>query len=424
MASACWSARSRRSLCVVLWILVIFPAVGCKPPPPPNLQADQAADVRWQGAVVLGSPSLTAGIPGTGPLTIAQVQGWLANPTNHEPLTLALPLGLRTPGSDGVVAREEVTRARIELGRQLFFDKRLSKHESLSCRDCHQPTRQFSSDKISHHSLRETAVIFNRVLGQEQFWDGRAPSLEAQIRFPLENVHELKTTAAECVARIGSIEGYRLQFEANFGQVNFENLCAAIAAFERTLVTGPSPWDYDAELQRLQKLDPQTLSAADQQWLAEVRTAAAAQLLSAAARRGSVLFFSNRTNCSVCHSGPNFTDEQYHDVGLRSRSTSPSPVDQKIAADLGRFKVTQDEADRWAFKTPTLRNVALTWPYFHDGRYHKLSDVVAHFVRGGDGETDAIEPLDLSPAEVQDLVAFLEALTGPLPPVATERLPP
>lgn len=422
MDSACRSALARHWLCGV-WTLIVLLPVGCQPSTPSIVQADQAADERWQGSLVLGSPSFTAGIPGSGPLTIAEVKGWLANPTNHEPLSFALPLGLRSADGSEFTSDQKATRAKIELGRQLFFDRRLSKHEGLSCGDCHQPARQFSSDKISHHSLRETAVIFNRVLSREQFWDGRATSLEAQIRFPLENVHELQTTAADCVARLGQIEGYRMQFEAIFGEVSFENLCAAIAAFERSLVTGPSPWDYDQELQRLEKLNPETLSAEEQQWLASMRIAAEKQPLSAAARRGGQLFFSDRTNCSQCHSGPNFTDEQYHDVGLRSPANSPSPIDQKVAADWGRFQVTKNEADRRAFKTPTLRNVAQTWPYFHDGRYHKLTDVVAHFVQGG-VEGDAIEPLNLSPAEVQDLVAFLESLTGALPPVATERLPP
>lgn len=420
MESVGWPARSR--LFCSVWLVFVW-LTGCQPSASPLLHADRTADQHWQGNLVLGSPSLTAGIPGSGPLTIAEVKAWLADPANHEPLNLALPLGLRTAEKSGITTNEQVTRAKIELGRQLFFERRLSQHESLSCSDCHQPTRQFSSDKISHHSLRETAVIFNRVLGQEQFWDGRASSLEAQIRFPLENVHELKTTVAECVARLSSIEGYRLQFAATYGEVNFENLCAAIATFERMLVTGPSAWDYDVELQRLENLNPQTFSADDQRWLAEVRAAVAKQPLSTAARRGGQLFFSNRTHCSQCHSGPNFTDEQYHDVGLRSPANSPSPLDQKVKADEGRFRVTKNAADRWAFKTPTLRNVAQTWPYFHDGRYHKLADVVAHFVRGG-GEDDAIEPLDLSPTEVQDLLAFLEALTGALPPVATERLPP
>lgn len=423
MCPACFSPRGRFWLCAT-GLFIALCLLGCGSSPPPILQADQTADQRWQEHLVLGSASLTAGIPGSGPLTIDQLQGWLANPTNHQPLSLVLPLGLRTTSSPVIAVDEKVTRAKIELGRQLFFDKRLSKFESLSCSDCHQPTRQFTSDKIAHHALRETAVVFNRVLGREHFWDGRAASLEAQIRFPLENVHEMQTTPAECVGRISSIEGYRLQFVAIFGEVTYEHLCEAIATFERTLVTGPSAWDYDLELQRLEKLDPQSLSAEDQQWLAEVRAATVAQPLPAAARRGGELFFSDRTNCSQCHSGPNFTDEQYHDVGLRTLSDSHSPVDQKIAADVGRFQVTQNEADRWAFKTPTLRNVALTWPYFHDGRYHRLTEVVAHFVRGGDGETDALEPLDLSPAEAADLVAFLESLTGALPTVAVDRLPP
>ena len=380
-------------------------------------------DEMFSGAIVLGSPSLTSGIPGTGPLALADVQQWLANPQNHEALKVALPLGLRSAEPLEIPAENALTRAKIELGRQLFFDRRLSHAGALSCADCHNPVRHFTSDEIAHHSLRETASAFNRILSAEQFWDGRAKSLEDQIRFPLENEHEMHTTRAECIARISQIEGYRLQFEAVFGKVDFESLCAALAAFQRSTVTGPSAWDYAMELQRLENF---TLprSAEDERSLAQVRTAAKAHPVSDAARRGGALFFSARADCSRCHSGPNFTDEQYHDVGLRARTDRNSPVEKKVAADLGRFAVTGDEADRYAFKTPTLRNVARTWPYFHDGRYHRLSEAVAHFVRGGDAEQSDITPLDLTPVETDDLVAFLEALTGELPQVATDRLPP
>jgi cytochrome c peroxidase len=174
----------------------------------------------------------------------------------------------------------------------------------------------------------------------------------------------------------------------------------------------------------LQKIDPQLRTTEDQAWFAKVEAAANEKPLSPAARRGAELFFSERTGCAHCHSGPNFTDEQYHDVGLRPRGPANSPLAEKAALDLGRFQVTKNEADQRAFKTPTLRNVARTWPYFHDGRYHKLQEVVEHFVRGGNGATSSLQKLDLSPAEVQDLVAFLESLTGDLPPVSTGRLPP
>lgn len=373
---------------------------------------------------MLGSPSLTAGIPGAGPLTLNEIRHWLADPANHEPLPVALPLGLRSAEPPPIPPENRLTRAKIELGRQLFFDRRLSRDGTLGCVDCHHPQRSFTSDEIAHASLRETAVVFNRILSREQFWDGRAKSLEEQLRFPLENAHEMKTTAAECVERIGSIEGYRLQFAAVFGKVDFVSLSQAVAAFERTIVTGPSPWDYDVELRRLETLDPQALSAEQQAWLARVRGAVAEQPLSPSARRGAELFFSDRAGCSRCHRGPNFTDEQYHDVGSRALARSKSSVGEKEAADFGRFQVTGAATDRHAFKTPTLRNVALTWPYFHDGRYHELKDVVEHFSRGGDLPGTSLEPLELNAGEVDDLVEFLRSLTGALPKPEMGRLPP
>lgn len=373
---------------------------------------------------MLGSASLTAGIPGSGPLSIAEIKQWLAKRENHEPLRVVLPLGLRSAASPAIPKDNPLTRAKIELGRQLFFDRRMSAEGTLGCVDCHHPQRNYTSDEIAHASLRETAVAFNRLLGQEQFWDGRAKSLEDQLHFPLENAHEFKTTAEDCVARIAAIEGYRLQFDAIFGKLDFESLCQVVASFERAIVTGPSAWDYDVELQRLTKLDQENPSAVDRLWLATMKGAAEQHPLSARARRGAELFFSGRAGCSRCHSGPNFTDEQYHDIGLRARQDSKSPVAAKVAADLGRYQVTKDDADRHAFKTPTLRNVGLTWPYFHDGRYHKLSDAVQHFVRGGDDGAENLQPLDLSASEVQDLVAFLNALTGSLPKPPTDRLPP
>jgi len=412
-----------RRLAAVLLTAVCLIFGGCEQRPPAASIKEVSPDELFQGAVVLGSPSLTAGIPGDGQLTLDQIRSWLANSANHEQLKIALPLGLRSDHPVPVPVENPLTRAKIELGRQLFFDRRMSRDSTLSCADCHQPVRHFTSDEIAHYSLRETATALNRILGQEQFWDGRAKSLEEQIRFPLENVHEMKTTAAECVARLQSIEGYRLQFEAIFGQVDFESLCSALAAFQRAIVTGPSAWDYDVELRRLQQPVPQSFTADENRWLAKVKSAVAEKPLSDAARRGSELFFSDRTRCAQCHSGPNFTDEQYHDVGLRPRGPANSPLAEKAAADLGRFAVTGDEADRHAFKTPTLRNIAHTWPYFHDGRYHQLEEVVQHFVRGGDATSD-IAALDLHPAEVQDLVAFLQALTGSLPAVTSKRLPP
>jgi len=409
-----------------MWIVPLFLAcAACKPgtvstAQPPALPPDE----HWQGKLVLGSPSLTAGIPGEGPLTLAEIKQWLADKKNHEPLDVCLPLGLRSETAPPIPPDNPLTRAKIELGRQLFFDRRLSQGGILACVDCHHPQREFTSDEIRHVRLRETAVAFNRILSREQFWDGRAPSLEDQLRFPLESEHEFHTTTAECIERIGKIEGYRLQFAAIFGHVDYESLCQAVAAYERALVTGPSAWDYDVELKRLQALDSKALTPAEQEWFIHVKEAAGRQPLSSAARRGAALFFGARAGCSRCHSGPNFTDEQYHDVGLRTDPDPKSPIAQKESEDLGRFQVTRNEEDRHRFKTPTLRNVALTWPYMHNARYTELLDVVEHFERGGEAAKSDIEQLDLSPAEIADLVAFLQALTGSLPKPPMDRLPP
>lgn len=397
--------------------------VASPPSTPPSRAPSHPPDEVWKGAVVLGSPSLTAGIPGTGPLTLDQIRAWLTEPANHEPLRVALPLGLRSAEPPPIPPDNPLTRAKIELGRQLFFDRRLSRDSALGCLDCHHPQRNFTSDEIGHATLRETAVAFNRILSREQFWDGRAKSLEEQPRFPLENSHEMKTTAADCVAKIGGVPGYRLQFEAVFGKLDFESLCQAIAAFERTIVTGPSQWDYDVELRRLEALDPRTLTPDDEMLLSRIRTVAAEQPLSPSARRGAELFFSDRAGCSRCHFGPNFTDERFHDVGLRANNPAKTSTAAQELVDLGRFNVTGTDADRQAFKTPTLRNVALTWPYFHDGRYHELKQVVEHFVRGGDVRGTAVEPLDLTDNEIEDVVEYLRALTGALPKPETGRLP-
>jgi cytochrome c peroxidase len=167
-----------------------------------------------------------------------------------------------------------------------------------------------------------------------------------------------------------------------------------LACFERVLVTGPSAWD------RAQ--------------------AGEEGVLSPAAERGAELFFSNRSRCTSCHSGPNFTDEAFHNVGTGAGKRP----------DSGRFQVTNDERDRGAFRTPTLRNVARTGPYFHDARYDSLADVVAWFHAGGVANDESgvppneLVPLDLSLEERAEVVAFLESLSSDLPPVETGRLPP
>jgi cytochrome c peroxidase len=213
------------------------------------------------------------------------------------------------------------------------------------------------------------------------------------------------------------MEGYRIQFEAIFGKLDFDSFAAALASFQRALLTGPSAWDYQRLLREFEGREPESLSAEERQLVQELREGARANPMSEAAKRGESLFFSERTRCATCHSGPNLTDEAFHNVGIGMEEADPEP---------GRYKVTRRDADWGAFKTPTLRNVARTSPYMHNGQMGSLSDVIDWFDRGGymHPELDrAMRPLNLTRDEKRDLVAFMEALTGSLPPVETGRLP-
>jgi cytochrome c peroxidase len=354
----------------------------------------------------LGQSQLVAGIPGEDKLTLQQVKKWLKTPGIHDPLEIRVPWHLR----DAVVVIEPeqyLTRARVELGRQLFFDRRLSEALGFSCADCHNPGRAFAGYTADPHLDRDPMPIFNRLFSTSQFWDGRAARLSDQPKGPIENLHEMATTPAACAERIGQVKGYAVQFEAAYGRLDFEAVTFALAAFVRTLVTQPAPYDASVAL-RDESLPPN---------LRKHYTKILNQKpFSAAAARGEKLFF-GKAECSNCHSGPNFTDEQFHNVGIR--------YSNQLDTDLGRYKVSNEDSDRGAFKTPTLRNVAITGPYMHNGRLDTLEKVIAWFSFGGGNDplqSTAIHALDLNKNEQLDLVAFLESLTGLPPTVCQARL--
>jgi cytochrome c peroxidase len=192
----------------------------------------------------------------------------------------------------------------------------------------------------------------------------------------------------------------------------------AIAAFERALVTEPSPYDYYEQLLPFTKMDAEDI-ADDEELAAKYRAAKAAaeaQPLSASATLGRDLFF-GKANCTACHVGANLADEKYHNLGVGMDKESP---------DLGRFVVTKDPKDTGAFKTPTIRNVALTAPYMHDGSQATLEEVVEWYDKGGHANphlSDKIRPLNLTAQDKADLVEFMKACTGPTPTVETSRLP-
>lgn len=382
--------------------------------------------------VVLGEDdSLTSGIPGTGALTVEEVREWLANPANHETLDVQLPLGLALGQSQMKgLDKNPLTRAKVELGRQLYFDTRLSKDNTVSCASCHHPQEGFSRHTNTGVGIkgqkggRNSPVSYNRILSDLQFWDGRAGSLEDQAIGPIQNPIEMGNTHEAAVKTIAAIPGYKLQFDKIFpGEgVTIGNVGQAIAAFERVLVTGPSPYDYQEAFSKYSAMDAEDLAdlledEAQKTMYESLKTTVEANPMSESATRGMALFFSKEVGCSNCHVGANLADEQYHNLGIGMAAKEP---------DLGRYTQTKLEKDKGAFKTPTIRNVVFSAPYMHDGSLQSLEDVVEHYNKGGDRNpwlSTKMTPLNLTPQQKVDLVEFMRACTGTFPHVSSARLP-
>ncbi|MDA2926430.1 c-type cytochrome [Acidobacteria bacterium AH-259-G07] len=283
-----------------------------------------------------------------------------------------------------------LTAESVELGRRLFFEKRLSRDGTLACASCHLRERSFTDGRPvavgigGKRGHRNVPTLLNRAYGRSMFWDGRAASLEEQALQPMVNPRELGNTREEIVRRLQASETYRRLFRRAFRteQVTIERVTRAIASFERTLLSANSPFD------RYELLHDKNA-------------------LSESARRGLDLF-RGKANCSVCHSGPLFSDERFHNTGV---SWGRQPL------DLGRYEVTKLEGDKGKFKTPTLREVEKTAPYMHDGSLKTLQEVVESYNRGGGPNSyldSRVRPLNLTPQEKSDLVAFLKSLSGSL----------
>ena len=383
------------------------------------------ADTPARETVMLGDATLTSGVPGEGPITSEQIDRWLADQKNFFVLDPVLPLGL-SQGAKQITGLDTnpLTRSKIELGRQLYFDTRLSADSTVSCASCHDPSMGYSAHTATGVGIggqkggRNSPVSFNRILSGKQFWDGRVDSLEDQAVGPIANPIEMGFTHEGVVKRLGEIPVYKKQFDKIFGELTIDRVGQAIAAFERTIVTGPSPYDYHEELLPFAKLDADDI-AEDEELAAKyaaVKAAAEAHPMSAAAQRGRELFF-GKANCTACHVGANLADEKYHNLGIGMDKPEP---------DLGRFVVTKDAANTGAFKTPTVRNVALTAPYMHDGSVATLEEVVEWYDKGGHPNpqlSDKIKPLHLTDQEQTDLVEFMKACTSATTPVETGRLP-
>lgn len=376
--------------------------------------------------ILLGSPELTAGISGDGPLTVEQVRAWLDDPKNHERLEFELPMGLREGAAQVKgVAENPLTRAKIELGRQLYFDPRLSAAD-ISCASCHHPDEgfakhtQFGVGINGQMGGRNSPVSYNRILSDVQFWDGRAATLEAQAVGPIANPIEMGNTHEACVKSLAGIEGYVLQFEKVFGELTIDAVAKAIASFERAIVTGPTPYDYQKALDAFAGVDLETAKEDDPELYAayeEAKAAAEAHAMSDSAKRGMPIYFTEKGNCSACHVGANLTDELYYNIGVGM---------DKENFDKGRAEISKDEKDTGAFKTPTIRNIVHTAPYMHDGSQKTLEEVVDWYAKGGHPNPflhQRIKKLDLTDQDKKDIVEFMKACSGDFPKVATGRLP-
>lgn len=291
------------------------------------------------------------------------------------------PLGLDEflPTPEGRPIRE----GEVELGRQLFFDARLSSNSSIRCASCHQPERSFSDSRrfsIGARGLRGTRnapALINRGYGRSFFWDGRSSTLDEQVLHPISDTLEMNLPIPEMLVRLSRDRTLRNAYRATFRDgVTASNTARALASYIRTLRSGGTPVD--------RYKSGGTLA------------------LAYGARRGMDLFM-GKAGCANCHSGPDFTDELLHNTGIAVGTL-----------DHGRRAITGDSADEGAFKTPTLRDLEHTGPYMHDGSMPTLEDVVEHYNKGGvpDPNLDGdIKPLHLTRQEKLDLLGFLRSLS-------------
>ena len=282
---------------------------------------------------------------------------------------LVIPLGLDLYMP--VPEDNPITPEKIELGRRLFNDRRLSRDQSVSCASCHDPARAFSASQpiapgvFGRRGRRNAPALINRGWGRSFFWDGRAATLEEQVLQPIEDPTEMDLPIGEAASRVG---------------LSSPEMSRALATYIRSVMSGDAPYD---------------------RYVNGDRTA-----LSPEAQAGLALF-RGKANCTACHLGPNFTDESVHNTGIAWRDGA--------FLDLGRAAITRREEDRGAFKTPTLREIEHSAPYMHDGSLPTLEDVVEYYDRGGNTHAvldPEVRPLGLSASDKRTLVLFLRSLSG------------
>ena len=290
---------------------------------------------------------------------------------------------------------------RINLGKHLFFDPRLSGDGNMSCATCHNPSLGWSDGLATGKGVksmvldRASPTIINSAFVKIFMWDGRKKSLEDQAMGPMEANVEMNMDTVKLFKWLNDNEGYRQLFAKAYPneEINATTLAKGMAAYERTIIMKNSPFD---------------------RWVAGDAKAMNAQQV-----RGFGVFVNpEKGNCSACHSAPAFTDSGFHNIGLAAWG--------KTNPDMGRYAHKPVEKLKGAFKTPQLHGIALTAPYFHDGSAKTLMDVVNHYEKGGEVKTNLaanMKQLTLTQQDKEDLVAFMQALTGKTRPVVLPNLP-
>jgi cytochrome c peroxidase len=307
-----------------------------------------------------------------------------------------LKASYRRPAEIPFPAENPYTPEKSALGKALYFDPRLSGAQNMNCATCHNPSFGWevpvkTAVGAQNKRLdRQAPAVLNQAWGSHAyFWDGRAKSLEDQAKGPIEAPAEMNLPLSEAVLRLKAVPDYRTWFEKVFpgDGVTPDTIVKAIATYERTVVSSYAPFDA---------------------WIDGDENA-----ISASAKRGFVLF-NGAAKCSGCHSGWNFTDNRFHDIGT-------------TAKDVGRGKFEPSNVKaQFAFKTPTLRDIAQRAPYMNDGSVATLEEVMYHYVGGGierPSRSDRMQPLDLTPEQIADVIAFMKSLTGSKQVVTLPVLP-
>lgn len=305
----------------------------------------------------------------------------------------------------------QLTKAKIKLGKKLFFDDMLSGDGTMSCASCHDPDSgwtthtRYSPAYPTVTERRNSPTLVNTAYAGIWIWDGRAGSLDKQALGPMKNPLHMNQNLSFVEEEVRANPEYRTLFKKAFGgDITKENIGRAIASFERTIVSKNSPFD-------------RFLQGED-------------SALSANAKNGLRLF-KGKARCILCHNGPNLTDNGFHNLGVPEPDDfKSSPVQTSLRFDLkrtknknwktmtediGRATITKKKEDVGKFKTPTLRHVAQTWPYMHNGVFDNLDQLLAFYNAGGGdhpNKSPLLKPLDLTDAELQDIEAFLLSLTG------------